>query len=185
MTELTGKRILTIVTNRGVEQDELIVPGTALRAVGAEVTVAAPSSEPVQTLVSDWDRGETVPVDTTLSEVAAGDYDLLLVPGGTLNADSLRLDGDARRIAREFAGSGRPIAAICHGPWLLVETGLVRGKQLTSYLSLRTEVTNAGGTWHDSELVRCDHEGFVLITSRGPQDLDAFVSGIQGELGRA
>lgn len=185
MADLTGKRILTIVSNRGVEQDELIVPAGALREAGAQVTVAAPTTDPVETLVSDWDRGETVPVETTLGDIAVGDYDLLLIPGGTLNADALRIDADAQAITREFAASGRPVAAICHGPWLLVETGLVRGKQLTSYVSLRTDVTNAGGTWHDSELVRCDHEGFVLLTSRGPQDLDAFVAGIEGELGLA
>lgn len=184
MAELTGKRILTIVSNQGVEQDELIVPADALREAGARVTVAAPKSAPVETLVHDWDRGTPVSVDVTLADVSAGDYDLLLVPGGTLNADNLRIDSDAQAIVEEFAAAGRPVAAICHGPWLLVETGLVRNKQLTSYISLRTDVTNAGGTWHDSELVRCDHEGFVLITSRGPQDLDAFVSGIKGELGQ-
>ncbi|MPV50992.1 DJ-1/PfpI/YhbO family deglycase/protease [Pseudactinotalea sp. HY160] len=185
MAELMGKRILTIVSNRGVEQDELVGPAGALRAAGADVTICAPSTAPVETLVHDWDRGTTVSVDAKLAEVSADDYDLLLIPGGTLNADALRLDPNAQAIATQFASSGRPIAAICHGPWLLVETGLVRGKQLTSYASLRTDVTNAGGTWHDSELVRCDHEGFVLFTSRGPQDLDAFTEGIQGELGRS
>jgi len=182
MADLAGKKILAAVSNRGVEQDELKVPVDRLRGAGAQVTVAAPESGEVQTLVGDWDLGEKLPVDATLADVGESDFDLLLVPGGTLNADNLRLDPDAQRLAKAFASSGRPIASICHGPWLLVETGLVRGKTLTSYTSVKTDVQNAGGTWKDVEVFRCPAEGFTLITSRNPGDLDAFVGAIEDEL---
>lgn len=182
MAELTGKRILAVVTNQGVEQDELKVPLQELRGAGAEVTVAAQKTGVVKTLVGDWDLGEEIPVDTTMAEVSEADYDLLLVPGGTLNADALRLDADAQRIITAFASSGRPVAAICHGPWLLVETGLVRGKKLTSYISVKTDASNAGGNWQDSELVRCDANGWILLTSRSPADLPAFIPAIKKEL---
>lgn len=182
MADLAGKKVLAVVSNRGVEQDELKVPVDRLRGAGAQVTVAAPQSGEVQTLVSDWDLGEKIPVDAALPDVDEDDFDLLLVPGGTLNADNLRLDTDAQRIATSFASSGRPIASICHGPWLLVETGLVKGKTLTSYTSVKTDVENAGGTWKDVEVFRCPAEGYALITSRNPGDLDPFVGAIEDEL---
>lgn len=182
MADLAGKKILALVTNRGVEQDELKVPADRLRGAGAQVTVAAPESEDVQTLVGDWDLGEKIPVDTTLAEVTEADFDLLLIPGGTLNADNLRLDADAQRIVTAFTTSGRPVASICHGPWLLVETGLLKGKTLTSYLSIKTDVENSGGTWKDQEVFRCTAEGYTLITSRNPGDLDPFIGAIQDEL---
>lgn len=181
MSDLSGKKILALVSNQGVEQDELKVPTQRLREAGAEVTVAAPKSDEIQSLVGDWDRGETFTVDQEISQVTDSDYDLLLVPGGTINADTLRLDEDAQKIAKAFASSGRPIASICHGPWLLVETGLVAGKTLTSYRSVKTDIVNAGGTWRDEEIVRCPKD-WVLITSRNPGDLDAFVSTITDEL---
>lgn len=182
MSDLSGKKILALVSNKGVEQDELKVPTERLREAGAEVTVAAPKSDDIQSLVSDWDKGETFTVDQEISQVTASDYDLLLVPGGTINADTLRLDEDAQRIATAFASSGRPIASICHGPWLLVETGLVDGKTLTSYRSVKTDIVNAGGTWKDEQVFRCPAQDWVLITSRNPGDLDAFVSTIEDEL---
>lgn len=182
MADLAGKKILALVTNRGVEQDELMVPVDRLRGTGAQVTVAAPDAGEVQTLVGDWDLGEKIPVDTTLADLNEADFDLLLVPGGTLNADNLRLDADAQRIANAFASSGRPIASICHGPWLLVEAGLVKGKTLTSYISIKTDVQNAGGSWKDVEVFRCPAEGYALITSRNPGDLDPFIGAIEDEL---
>lgn len=182
MAELTGKKILSLQTNRGVEQDELKVPLEKLREAGATVTVAAQESGEIQSLVGDWDLGETFSVDTTISDVDDSEYDLLLLPGGTLNADTLRLDQDAQKIAKAFASSGRPVASICHGPWLLVETGLVDSKTLTSYESVKTDVVNAGGTWVDQEVKRCPANGFTLITSRNPGDLEAFVSAIKDEL---
>ncbi|WP_016997549.1 DJ-1/PfpI family protein [Kocuria atrinae] len=147
MADLTGKKTLSLQTNRGVEQDELKVPLEQLREAGATVTVASQENGEIQSLVGDWDLGETFPVDQKISDVNESEYDLLLLPGGTLNADTLRLDEDAQKIAKAFASSGRPIASICHGPWLLVQTGLVDGKTLTSYESIKVDVVNAGGTW--------------------------------------
>jgi len=174
-TDLTGRRVLAIVTNYGVEQDELVVPTRALRDAGATVVVAAQSTAPVETLVGDKDPGEAVRPDTTIEEVDASQFDLLLVPGGTINADTLRQDAGAVSIASSFAASGRPIAAICHGPWLLVEAGLVEGKELTSFPSLTTDIRDAGGSWSDASVITDVEEGFTLVTSRTPDDLDDFV----------
>ncbi|MFG2596520.1 type 1 glutamine amidotransferase domain-containing protein [Streptomyces sp. NPDC048462] len=180
---LNGHRVLVLVTNYGVEQDELLVPLRRLRDDGAEVTVAAASAEPVQTLVGDKDPGESVDPDTTFDQVDPGERQLLLIPGGTLNADQLRLDEKALAIVRAFAASGRPIAAICHGPWALVEAGLVRGRTLTSYPSLQTDIRNAGAAAWVDEPVVSDSEGpCTLVTSRTPKDLDVFIDAINKAL---
>ena len=181
-TDLDGRRVLAVVTNYGVEQDELVVPVEHLRADGATVDVAAVDDAPIETLVGDKDPGRKVQPTLTLGAVDPDDYDLLLVPGGTLNADSLRLQDEAVSLVRAFASSGRPVAAICHGPWLLVEAGLVGGKRLTSYPSLTTDVRNAGGTWVDAEVVSDDAAGFTLVTSRTPEDLDAFLREVDAAL---
>jgi protease I len=179
---LTGRRVLALTTNYGVEQDELVVPMRTLREGGAEVTVAAVSAEPIQTLVGDRDPGVTVDPACTLEEANAYGYDLLLLPGGTLNADTLRRDETALDILRSFTTSGRPVAAICHGAWLLVESGSTVGKTLTSYPSLQSDVRNAGGTWVDQSVVSDDNGGWTLITSRGPEDLDDFLGEISTTL---
>jgi protease I len=181
-TDLTGRRVLAIVTNYGVEQDELVVPARALREAGATVVVAAQSTEPIQTLVGDKDPGETVRPDTTLDEADAADFDLLLVPGGTINADTIRQDDGAVSLLKAFASAGKPVAAICHGPWLLVEADLLKGKELTSFASLRTDATNAGGSWVDRSVVTDVEAGFTLVTSRTPDDLDDFVGAVQDAL---
>ena len=183
MPEITGKKVLVAVSNRGVEQDELKVPVEKLRAAGVDVLISAPEAGQVETLVGDWERGEKIPVDKPLPEVSDGDYDLLVLPGGTLNADALRLDPHAQGIVRSFSESGRPIAAICHGPWLLVETERTRGKNLTSYTSLKADITNSGGQWADEPVVIDREQGWTLITSRNPGDLDQFVDGIKQVLG--
>ncbi|MFD8804574.1 type 1 glutamine amidotransferase domain-containing protein [Streptomyces sp. NPDC059597] len=175
--------VLVLTTNYGTEQDELVKPVSALLDAGAHVVVAAQSAEPVQTLVSDHDPGQRVTPDTTLDEVSAADYDAVIVPGGTLNADQLRTDETARRLVAEFARDGKPIAAICHGPWLLVDSELAEGRELTSYPSLRSDLTNAGATWHDKEVVVDSTGGSTLITSRNPGDLDAFSAAIIRSLG--
>ncbi|NLU84883.1 type 1 glutamine amidotransferase domain-containing protein [Rhodococcus sp. HNM0569] len=181
--DLKGRRVLAIVTNYGVEQDELVVPVDHFRDAGADVTIAAVSRDPIRTLVSDKDPGTTVDPTTTLAEVDPSGYDLLVVPGGTLNADSLRLNDDAQRIVKAFASGGRPVAAICHGPWALVEADVVRGKTLTSYPSLRTDIRNAGAaSWVDREEVTDDAGGYVLVTSRTPKDLDAFLGAVDAAL---
>ncbi|MET7645900.1 type 1 glutamine amidotransferase domain-containing protein [Streptomyces sp. NPDC005426] len=173
--DVSRRKVLAIVTNYGVEQDELIVPVDHLHGWGAQVDVAAVSTDEIQTLVGDKDPGKSLRPDLTLSDVDPTGYDLLLVPGGTLNADTLRQQEPATRIVRAFTDSGRPVAAICHGPWALVEAGVVAGKRLTSYASLRTDIRNAGGDWTDAPVVTDDAGGWRLITSRNPGDLDAFV----------
>ncbi|HEY1178686.1 MAG TPA: type 1 glutamine amidotransferase domain-containing protein [Phytomonospora sp.] len=182
-TSLRGRRVLAIVTNYGVEQDELLVPVARLRDSGAEVDVAAAEEKPVETLVGDKDPGEKVEPTLTIAAADASDYDLLLIPGGTLNADKLRQDDAAVALVSAFQTGGRPVAAICHGPWALVEADATRGKTLTSYPSLRTDIRNAGGEWVDRSVVSDDTGGWTLITSRNPGDLDDFVGAIGKVLG--
>ncbi|WP_329030257.1 MULTISPECIES: type 1 glutamine amidotransferase domain-containing protein [unclassified Streptomyces] len=177
------RKVLAIVTNYGVEQDELVVPLGHLRDRGVRVDVAALKKDDIRTLVGDKDPGKTVSPDLTLEDVDPAGYDLLLVPGGTLNADTLRLQGPACDIVRSFTSSGRPVAAICHGPWMLVETGKVSGKRLTSYASLQTDIRNAGGDWVDEPVVTDESGGWKLITSRDPGDLDPFLKEIDAALG--
>lgn len=176
-------RVLAIVTNYGVEQDELIVPLEHLRDHGVDVDVAAVSTDDIQTLVGDKDPGKTVRPALALADADPAAYDLLLVPGGTLNADTLRLQDDTTEIISSFTSSGRPVAAICHGPWALVEAGAVKGKRLTSYASLRTDIGNAGGTWADESVITDDTGGWTLITSRNPGDLPDFLREVDTALG--
>jgi len=176
-TDFAGRRILAIVSNYGVEQDELKLPMQHLTEGAARVDVAAVSTEPIQTLVGDKDPGERFEPTTTLAEADPADYDLLLIPGGTVNADTLRQQDRAVAIARAFIEAGKPTAVICHGPWTLVETGALTGKRLTSYPSLQTDVRNAGGVWVDESAV-VDDRGWTLITSRSPKDLPDFTAAI-------
>ncbi|POM27481.1 General stress protein 18 [Actinomadura rubteroloni] len=178
---LTGYSALAIVSNYGVEQDELIVPVQHLRDDGADIDVAAPAADTIQTLVGDRDQGKTVEPTLALDQVEPADYDLLFIPGGTLNADTLRRNETAIGIVRAFTSTGAPVAAICHGPWALVEAGATEGKTLTSYPSLQTDIRNAGGTWVDRPVVT-DDAGYPLITSRRPDDLDDFVREIDAVL---
>ncbi|MFF2145115.1 DJ-1/PfpI/YhbO family deglycase/protease [Kitasatospora sp. NPDC058190] len=175
-------KVLAIVTNYGVEQDELLVPVRHLRDDGVRVDIAAPDRDDIRTLVRDKRPGETVRPTHTLAEIDPTDYDLLLIPGGTLNADRLRLRLEAVAVVLAFTTSGRPVAAVCHGPWLLAEAGVAYGKQLTSYPSLRTDLANAGATWADEPLVTDDANGWRLITSRNPDDLEHFLQGIDSAL---
>ncbi|MFJ6384095.1 DJ-1/PfpI/YhbO family deglycase/protease [Kitasatospora sp. NPDC092039] len=175
-------KVLAIVTNYGVEQDELLVPVRHLRENGIQVDIAAPERGEIRTLVGDKDPGETVRPTLTLDEVDATGYDLLLIPGGTINADTLRLRQPAVDTVVAFTTSGRPVAAICHGPWLLAEAGVAYGKRLTSYPSLRTDLANAGATWMDEPLVTDDTNDWRLVTSRNPGDLDEFLRGIDAAL---
>jgi len=176
-TDLDHRRILVLVTNYGVEQDELVVPVERLRSQGATVVVAASSTDPIQTLVGDKDPGRTVQPDTTYAD-AGSDFDLVLVPGGTLNADALRQESSVVDIVRASAEAGRPVAAICHGPWALVEADVVRGKTLTSYPSLRSDLQNAGAAWVDQPVTVDDSGDYTLVTSRTPDDLDDFVPAV-------
>ena len=178
MATLDGKKILVITTNYGVEQDEIVVPTEQLRERGASVTVAAKETGTIQTLVGDKDPGQTLEPDTTLAGVDANDFDALVIPGGTINADTLRQEARAATLVQAFAEASKPVAAICHGPWTLVEAGVLSGKTVTSFPSLQTDLRNAGAEWVDQE-VQVDG-GF--ITSRTPDDLPAFVDAIESAL---
>lgn len=180
--DLSGRRILILSTEYGTESDEIGRPLQELRAQGAEVTVAAPGAGPIQTLEVDKDPGATVPVDAQLSDVDPSGFDAVVLPGGTINADQLRVDEDARRIVRALAEAGRPVAAICHAPWVLIDAELVQGATLTSVPTIATDLRNAGATWKDEELVRDESRGFPLLTSRTPKDLDAFIAAIADAL---
>ncbi|GAA1394359.1 DJ-1/PfpI family protein [Luteococcus peritonei] len=171
------KKIIVVSTDFGTEQPEIVVPVTKLRELGHEVTVATPSGKDVQTMVGDKDKGEVFPTDVKLSE-ATGDFDVVLLPGGTLNADAARIDSEIQAIVKKQAEAGRTIAAICHAPWVLVETELAQGKTLTGYESIRTDLANAGATVVDQEVKVCTANGWTLITSRTPDDLDAFVKAV-------
>ncbi|SDB83663.1 protease I [Raineyella antarctica] len=171
------KNILILSTEYGTERDELVVPLEKLKELGHDVTLATPSGDPVQTLKHDKDPADKVPADTTVAE-ATGTYDVIVLPGGALNADHGRTDEGIRRLVKAQAGAGRSIAAICHAGWILVEDGLTKGKDLTSYPSIRTDLENAGATWQDQALVKDDANGWTLVTSRNPGDLDVFVKAI-------
>lgn len=172
-----SKKIIVVSTEFGTEQDELKVPVEELKKLGHDVTVATPSGKDVQTMKADKDLGDVVKADIKLSK-AEGPFDVVVLPGGTLNADAGRMDADIQKLVKEQAGAGRTIAAICHAPWILVETGLAKGKKLTSYESIATDVKNAGGNWVDESAVTCGAQGWTLVTSRNPDDLKDFVAAI-------
>jgi len=168
MAELEGKKVAVLATH-GVERSELLEPMRALREAGATVHLIAPHGGTVRTW-SNKNWADEVPVDRTLADVHVDEYDALILPGGVLNPDALRIVPDAVAFVRAFFDAGKPMGAICHGPWLLVEADVVRGRRATSWPSLRTDLTNAGGRWEDAEVV-VDRG---LITSRKPADLPAF-----------
>lgn len=173
--------VLVVTSQTGVERDELLMPLMRLHDAGLHVTHAAPRADAVQTFVHDTRPDATVEPDTDLASVSVDDFDALVVPGGTVNADKLRATARAVDLARAFADNGKIIAAICHGPWLLVEADLVRGKTVTSYPSLQTDIRNAGGQWCDEPVMRA-RDGWTLITSRSPRDLDTFCTAITDDL---
>lgn len=176
MPRIETAKILILSTN-GFEQSELLEPLRQLRERGADVKVASPESGEIKGWDSgDW--GESVPVDLGLDQVDVGEFDALVLPGGQINPDLLRVNDDALRIVHAFFEAGKIVAAICHAPWLLVETGDVRGRTVTSYPSIRTDVRNAGGDWRDEPVVV--DKG--LITSRKPDDLPAFIAKIIEEI---
>ena len=177
-----ARKALFAVTDFGIEEPELVAPRDALREAGFDVTVASTTGEPAQTVTSDKDWASVQGVDTALDEVSADDYDVLVIPGGTVNSDTLRTDDTARRLVKDFADAGKTVAAVCHGPWILIDSGVVRGKTLTSYVSIRPDLENAGATWVDQSVKVSPANGWTLITSRNPGDLDAFVGAIEDQL---
>ncbi len=166
--ELQGKHIAFIATN-GVEQVELTEPWRAAQDAGATVELIAPKPGHILGVNGD-EKGDTFPVDRTTADVSVDDYDGLVIPGGVKNPDRLRLDEPAVKFVRDFFDSGKPVAAICHGPWMLVEADVLDGRTVTSWPSLRTDIENAGATWVDEQV----HTEKGLVTSRRPDDLKAF-----------
>jgi len=167
-TRLRDKRV-AIVATHGFEQDELTQPLKALRDAGATVDVIAPENGQIQGF-RHFEKGDKVDVTRTLAEANPADYDALVLPGGLFNPDKVRMDEHALKFASAIAKAGKPLAAICHGPWILINAGLVKGRKLTSVASIRKDLENAGARWVDEEVI-VDNG---LVTSRTPKDLPAF-----------
>jgi protease I len=176
--QLDGKRIAFLVANSGVEQAELTSPWDTVQGAGGQPTLIAPEAGTVQAFNNDVEAADRFTADVAVSDVSASDYDALVLPGGTTNPDKLRMIPEAVSLVKAFVEASKPIAAICHGPWTLVEAGVVADKTLTSWPSLQTDIRNAGGTWVDEEVFVCPANGWTLITSRNPGDLDAFTKAL-------
>ena len=174
--QLRGKKIAFLTANEGVEQVELTEPLEAVRGAGAEVELLAPEAGEIQAF-NHLDKAEKFPVDRAVGEASASDYDGLVLPGGVANPDQLRTDEDAVSFIRDFFAGGKPVGVICHGPWTLIEADVVRGRTLTSWPSLRTDLRNAGAEWVDEEV----HVDEGLVSSRNPDDLPAFTAKIVEE----
>lgn len=168
MSQLNGKNIAILATN-GFEQSELVEPKKALEEAGATTQVISLESGEIKGW-KDKNWGDSVQVDAVVGDVSASDFDGLVLPGGQMNPDILRADEKAVSFVRDFFDQHKPVGAICHGPWLLVEAGVIDGRNVTSYHSIKTDVINAGGNWVDQEVVV--DQG--LVTSRSPKDLPAF-----------
>ena len=166
---IEGKRVAILVANEGIEQVELTEPRKALEEAGATVELIAPEAGEAQAY-DHLDKADAFPVDRPVSEADPADYDALMLPGGVANPDQLRAVPEAVEFTRAFFDAGKPVATICHGPWTLVEADVVRGRTLTSWPSIRTDIRNAGGEWVDEEV----HKDRGLVTSRKPDDLPAF-----------
>ncbi len=167
--QLTGKKVAILATD-GFEQDELLSPLETLREAGADVQVVSPSEE---SKIKGWkhtDWGKKVKVDMPLNEANGEEFDALVLPGGVMNPDHLRRDPLVLEFVKSFFRAGKPVGAICHGPWTLIDAGVVRGRKMTSYASIQTDLKNAGANWVDEEVV-VDNG---LVTSRKPDDLPAF-----------
>src|ERR1700760_4440308 len=177
---LQGKKVAILAAD-GVEKVELEQPRSVLTENGAQVQLLSLKTDDIQARNHDLEPAGTFAVDRTVSQASVDEFDALVLPGGTVNPDKLRLDSSAVSFVRDFVNSGKPVAAICHGPWTLVEAGVVDGRRITSYPSIRTDLRNAGGDVVDEE-VAVDGN---LITSRSPEDLPAFCASLIGLLEKA
>jgi len=166
--QLAGRKIAILLTD-GFEQVEMTEPRKALEEAGAKTQLVSPKKDQVEGW-NHFEKGDKFRVDVALQSARAGDFDALLLPGGVANPDQLRIIPEAVRFVQEFLSANKPIAAICHGPWMLVEAGGVKGRTLTSWPSLKTDILNAGGTWQDRDVVTDNG----VITSRKPDDIPAF-----------
>lgn len=175
--DLSGRSVAILATH-GFEESELFEPLEALREAGAETTVVSlgDTSEKIKGWANgDW--GESIEVDATVEDCSPNDFDSLVLPGGVMNPDRLRTDADAVSFVRSFFEEGKPVAAICHGPWMIAEAEAARGRRMTSYPSIRTDIENAGADWVDREVVV--DQG--LVTSRSPEDMEAFIAKVLEE----
>src|SRR5919106_511805 len=172
MPKISEAKVLIMATD-GFEESELFGPREILQNRGAEVKLASPDLKPIQATVHD-DPGKTIRPDLTIDDVRAGDFDALILPGGVRNPDALRLNQKAVALIRAFADSGKPVAAICHGPWLLIEADVVRGKTVTGWPSIRTDLKNAGAAVVDEPAVTDGN----IVTSRKPDDVPAFTEAV-------
>jgi protease I len=168
-TTLSGKTVAFLVAKEGIERVELTEPWRAVQEAGATPRLLSPEAGEVQTF-DHLDKAETRPVDTVVADARVEDFDALVLPGGVANPDALRTDSDAVGFVRDFVASGKPVAAICHAPWTLAEADVVKGRTVTSWPSLQTDLRNAGAEWVDQEVVVDGN----LITSRKPDDIPAF-----------
>ncbi len=171
--ELNEVRVAFVVANEGIEQIELTEPWKAVREAGGQPELLAPKPGEAQAM-NHLDKADRFHVDRTTAEAQVDDFDAVVLPGGVANPDQLRLDEPAVNFVRAMFVAGKPVAAICHGPWTLVEANVVRGRTLTSWPSLETDIVNAGGSWVDEEVHVCTEGPNTLITSRKPDDLKAF-----------
>ena len=172
MPRISDSRILIVATD-GFEDWELFGPRQILEQRGAEVVLASPKSDPIQGYLHD-DPSKTIRPDMTIDEASAADFDALILPGGLRNPDQLRMNVKAVELVRDFAAAGKPVAAICHGPWLLVEADLLRGKRATSWPSIRTDLRNAGATVVDEAAIVDGN----IVTSRKPDDVEEFTAAV-------
>ncbi len=172
MPRISDSRILIVATD-GFEDWELFGPRQILQQRGAEVVLASPKSDPIQGYLHD-DPSKTIRPDMTIDEASAADFDALILPGGLRNPDQLRMNVKAVELVRDFAAAGKPVAAICHGPWLLVEADLLRGKRATSWPSIRTDLRNAGATVVDEAAIVDGN----IVTSRKPDDVEEFTAAV-------
>jgi protease I len=175
--ELSGKRVAFLVANEGVERVELTEPLEAVREAGAEAKLLAPEAGDVQSF-DHLDKADVFSADVAVGEADADDFDALVLPGGVANPDQLRTADEAVRFTRSFFAAGKPVGVICHGPWTLIEADVVRGRTITSWPSLRTDLRNAGAEWVDEEV----HVDSGLVSSRKPDDLAAFTAKLVEEI---
>jgi protease I len=180
---LRGRRVAVVVANEGVERVELTRPVEAIEAEGGEAVIVATEAGEVQTF-DHLHKAEVVRAALATSDCSASDVDAIVLPGGVANPDQLRTDEAAVALLGDALERGLPVAVICHGPWSLIETGALRDRRITSWPSLRTDLTNAGAQWVDEPLVVCDHGAGPLISSRKPDDLDVFCEAIVEHVGR-
>jgi protease I len=182
--ELNGKTVAFLVAPEGAEQIELTEPWSAVQQAGGTPQLTSTEGGEVQAF-NHLDKGDTFPVDSEVSDLNVQDFDALVLPGGVANPDYLRTQPAAVQFVKGFFDAGKPVAVICHGPWTLIEADVVRGRRLTSWPSLQTDLRNAGASWVDEEVVVCQDGPNILVSSRKPDDLKAFNQALVDSCGRS